>query len=134
MPQLAERPTQVLVIDDDDDVRESVAEILADQGYQTATASNGQEALEYLHQHPPPDVILLDLMMPVMSGDEFRAMQRHDPDPAIASIPVVVVSANDEARRHAEQLGARAFLRKPMNLDTLIDTIDLADSTVRARR
>jgi CheY-like chemotaxis protein len=81
----------ILVIEDDHAIRESLSELLEDEGYQVASATNGQEALEVLARVGPPCVILLDLMMPVMDGYEF--MGRKTADPQLASIPVVVITA-----------------------------------------
>src|SRR5689334_24744520 len=68
----------VLIVEDDEDLREMMAQLLTLEGFQTATVANGREALEYLHEASAPDVILLDLMMPVMDGWEFRRQQQAD--------------------------------------------------------
>ena len=115
------REEYILVVDDDEDLREVVAEILRESGQRIVTAANGKEALELLQRNPAARVILLDLMMPVMNGSEFRAQQVRDP--RLASIPVVVLSADDQCGRKARRLGARGFLRKPMTIDKLLDTV-----------
>jgi CheY-like chemotaxis protein len=85
---------RILVVDDDASIREALAESLGDEGYRVVTATNGVEALTLLR--PPgelrPCVILLDLMMPVMSGQEFYAEQQRDP--ALARIPIVGASSS----------------------------------------
>ena len=119
--------TTVLVVEDDDLTRDATALTLADAGYHVATAANGQEALDLLHGGLPPDVILLDLMMPVMDGWEFRRRQRLDP--ALAGIPVVVVSAAAGLEQKAATLGATQLLLKPYESDRLLITIQ--DATAR---
>src|SRR4026209_1380362 len=83
----------VLIVEDDQDLREMMAQLLTLEGYEAATVGNGREALEYLHGRPNPHVILLDLMMPVMDGWEFH--RRMEADPTLALVPVIVLSAVD---------------------------------------
>ena len=109
---------RVLVVEDDADLREMMAQLLTLEGFQAATASNGREALQYLKGRHP-DVILLDLMMPVMDGWEFRRQQRADPD--LAQVPVIVLSALDQAR--ASGLDPDAFLKKPLDFDRLLQLV-----------
>src|SRR5437762_11749160 len=93
--------TTVLAVEDDFDLRDALVPILEYEGHRVVSAANGQEALERLQTMPPPSLILLDLMMPVMDGEEFRARQLRDP--TLASIPVVVVSAH--ARSEERRVG-----------------------------
>jgi len=112
-----------MVIEDDVDVRDALVEVLSDNGYTTIQASNGQEAIELLRSAlPMPTLILLDVMMPVMDGWEFRNAQRADA--SIAEIPVVVLTAHANAQRTAEQMAAAGFLKKPVTLEALLETID----------
>jgi CheY-like chemotaxis protein len=108
----------VLLVDDDEDVRDSLALVLRDEGYHVETASNGKEALEKLDRMPPPGVVLLDLMMPVMNGwktlEQFQARK--------LAAPVLVVSA---AVPPAPP-GAAGFLRKPVDLECLLERVDAA--------
>jgi CheY-like chemotaxis protein len=112
----------VLVVDDDPSIRESLVDLLDEEGYRVETAANGSEALEKLRERaaPRPCLILLDLMMPVMNGQQFYAEQQRDP--ALASIPTVVVTADDKGGATAGRLGA-PFLAKPVRLDTLLEVI-----------
>jgi len=113
----------VLVVDDDDDFRDSVAQVLDEDGFAVLTASDGREAIEVLHSaSTKPSVILLDMMMPVMDGWEFREAQRNDPE--LASIPVAVFSAQPNIEATARSIEAAACFRKPLSLDYLIDTLD----------
>jgi CheY-like chemotaxis protein len=111
----------VLVIEDDDDLREAIADVLQDEGHVVRTARNGREALDYLRAHPAPCMILLDLMMPVMTGDQFRAAQLADP--ALAAVPVVVMTASNDGRQRAEKMHALEYLAKPVMVPRLLDTI-----------
>ena len=112
---------QVLIVDDDDEIREGLGDILSYEGFAIETACNGREALLRLQSGPPPSIILLDLMMPVMSGIEFRSEQVKDP--ALRGIPVVVVSAGDDSDRHARDMGVEGFIRKPIDIEKLLSTI-----------
>jgi CheY-like chemotaxis protein len=105
----------VLVVDDDELVRESLALALELEGYATVRAAHGIDALLALRTGARPAVILLDLEMPVMPGWEFR--ERQLADPAFADIPVVVVSSS------LRQVSANRRLMKPFNLDALLATV-----------
>jgi CheY-like chemotaxis protein len=112
----------VLVVDDDAAIRDVLAEVLQDEGYVVRSAANGREALAVLRQGPGvPAIILLDLMMPVMSGWEFRAAQCEDP--ALAEIPVIVLSAGRDLSVGAASVRAVSYLPKPVDLDVLLDTV-----------
>jgi CheY-like chemotaxis protein len=115
-----DRHCPVLIVEDDADLRDMMAQLLSLEGYQARTVANGRDALEYLQKSGDhPDVILLDLMMPVMDGWEFR--RRQSEDPALADVPVVVLSALDQSR--AADLGGAAFLKKPLDFDRLIQLV-----------
>ena len=109
-----------MVVEDDDLIRESLAELLSDEGYQVATATNGKEALDTLLPHTArrPCLIVLDLMMPVMNGWEFIAAKKSNL--ALSPIPVVVVSAAGERSRGVE---AAAILNKPFDWRALLSLI-----------
>jgi len=112
----------VMIVEDDRDVRDSVREALEDHGYQTIGASQGKEALELLRSSAAkPCIILLDMMMPVMDGWAFRKAQTADP--AISSIPVIVLTAHSSASDTARDMGAVGFLRKPVTLQELLTAV-----------
>lgn len=105
----------VLVVDDDADVRELLRLTLTADGYDVATVGNGREALHHLRSHADTCIIVLDLLLPVMDGARFRVLQLRDR--SLAWIPVVITSAAVDGDRRARELGARRFIRKPLNLD-----------------
>ncbi|HVA90716.1 MAG TPA: response regulator [Chloroflexota bacterium] len=113
------RQRQVLVVDDEDAICTTLATILEDEGYHVVTAVNG-EALK-VAADSPPDVILLDMMMPLMDGPEVY--RRLHLDPRTAAIPVVIMTAAGNAESWARKLGATAAVQKPFSLDTLISTV-----------
>lgn len=114
---------RVMVVEDDRDLRESIAEILQDNAYSPIGAANGQDALDCLHgSDGKPCVILLDIMMPVMDGWQFRVLQRRDPE--LSDIPVVVLTAHASIQEAARKMRAVAGLRKPVNVGTLLQTVE----------
>ncbi len=109
----------ILVVDDDRDIRETLAEVLADDGHSVTTATDGFDALQELVHVGRPCLILLDLMMPRMSGLEFltRLQTRTD----AADFEVVVMSAHDALRREAQHFpNVRATVRKPFDIEQLL--------------
>ena len=121
MAETASGPDVVLIVDDHDDIRQSLGELLVEEGYRVALAANGREALRYLRDHTAPCMILLDLMMPVMNGYEFRGIQREDP--MLARIPVAVVSGREDASTNAAAMDAVRYFAKPVDLDALLETV-----------
>ena len=111
----------ILVVEDDCDIRSALCSILSEEGYDVACASDGREAISSLKSGERPAVILLDLMMPVMSGADFRRAQLGDPQ--LADIPVVVLTADGRLIEAAQALGAAAAFSKPFELDALLDAI-----------
>ena len=102
--------------------RETIALVLESAGYAVKSAANGAEALSVLRGGSDrPCLVLLDLMMPVMDGRQFRNAQRRDP--AVANIPVVVLSGDGRIESKAAELGADAYLRKPIGVDDLLDVV-----------
>jgi CheY-like chemotaxis protein len=113
---------RILVVEDEESIREAVVEFLDDSGYQAVGAGNGRIALDRLtgDSGPPPCLILLDLMMPVMDGREFRERQLENP--AWAEIPVIVISAYNDVEQQARAL-ALDHLRKPLAMRPLMDAV-----------
>lgn len=109
----------VLLVEDNDDVREMMALALQLAGHDVLLARNGRDALGKLKARPRPCVILLDLMMPVMNGWEFREALRDEP--ALRDVPVVVVSALN--KEMAENAGVSAYLPKPVDLDRMLEIV-----------
>lgn len=114
-----EEMAAVLLVEDNDDVREMMALALQLAGHDVLLASNGRDALDKLKERPRPCVILLDLMMPVMNGWEFREALRAEP--ALRDVPVIVVSALNQEL--AEHVGASAYLPKPIDIDRMLDIV-----------
>jgi CheY-like chemotaxis protein len=111
-----------MVIEDDRDIRESLKGFLESEGYRVIAAENGQVALDHLKiLSPLPSLILLDLMMPVMDGQTFHRIQASDP--ALCHIPIVVCSANPEALLKMKGAGIRHFLKKPPDLDRILEAV-----------
>jgi two-component system chemotaxis response regulator CheY len=111
---------RILVADDDVDIRDATRLVLEHNGYLVVAASNGEEALRLL-QDGPVDLILLDMMMPVMDGWGFRNSQPEGP--AFVNIPVVVLTGDGRASAKAEAIGAAGYLRKPVDLDVLLTVV-----------
>lgn len=115
-PRRAHSRGVILIVEDDLDIREALAEALGFEGYEVFLAENGQEALDVLRGGPLPDVILLDLLMPVMSGWQFRQVQLADP--ALAGIPVIVVSASAPGDAQPNR-----YLPKPFSIEDLLSAV-----------
>jgi CheY-like chemotaxis protein len=112
---------EVLIVEDDTDLRQALAQILSDEGYRVDGAEHGLHALEQLRDGRRPCLILLDLTMPVMNGWQFRDVQRQDPE--LAAIPVVVISAGANLSEQIVPLGIQEYLRKPIQLGQLLATV-----------
>lgn len=111
----------ILIVDDDFDMRDSLRDVLEDEGFTVAVAGDGLEALDYLKANAPPALILLDWMMPRCDGAEFRARQRADA--ALAAIPVVLLTADAQLREKMATLEAADYLRKPVKLARLLEVV-----------
>lgn len=115
-------PKRIMVIDDDDQVRILISHLLKREGYHPINAANGQDAIEYLRRNPTlPNLILLDLRMPVMDGWQFRTIQRADP--RLANIPVVIITMLDTVENDVQSVQAAAYCRKPIDAAILIKTV-----------
>ena len=113
---------RILLVEDDADIQEAMYELLVEEGFQVRAANNGAEALQRLSDDSfRPELILLDLMMPVMDGRTFRDKQLANP--LYCTIPVVVISADRNAKEKSVQMQAAGFLAKPVNLEDLLSTL-----------
>jgi len=112
------RPT-ILLVDDDEDIREIISLILEGEGYTTKGAADGRDALEFLRQGERPPLIILDMMMPEMNGADFLRCIKSTPE--LSSIPVVVMSGDTAARQTAQSLGAAGCLPKPVEIERLLE-------------
>ena len=108
---------KVLVVDDDDALRDIVAEAIADAGFAVDQAENGQVALDKMRDHAPC-VVLLDLMMPVMDG--WQVVSEMGADPQLAGVPICIITAQD---RTAPPSGVARLLRKPVTVAELVSTV-----------
>jgi CheY-like chemotaxis protein len=114
---LMAQPRNILIVEDDPDIREGVAELLVLDGYEVAMAANGLEGLHLLAQLGVPCLILLDMMMPVMDGPEFLA--RVKADPVLHACTVMIMTAS-----HVQlPPGAAGLLRKPFELPELLAAV-----------
>ena len=109
--------SSILVVEDDEDAREAMVALLQMKGYRAVPAGNGKEALDYLSRTQAPDLIILDLWMPVMNGWQFRQQQARDP--RLASVPVVVVTALSDRT----DIDANEIIIKPVDVARLLTTV-----------
>jgi CheY-like chemotaxis protein len=119
----------VLVVEDDESIRNVITDVLEDRGFRVVGATNGAEALQRLDQYRP-DVMVLDLLMPVMHGWDF--METYVERTGGDSIPIVVVSVNPALPRSFNRFGVRAVVAKPFDVDDLLDAVDDALSASSA--
>ena len=110
-------PRPILIVEDDPDIRQMLVALLQGEGHAVVTADNGRQAFDMARAHHPA-LILLDLMMPIMTGQEFRDVQLASAE--ISTIPVIVVSAHYDAQRIARQMRAAACLQKPLDFDVVL--------------
>ncbi|HEX5107235.1 MAG TPA: response regulator [Vicinamibacterales bacterium] len=110
----------VLVVEDHADLREMLAVLLESEGFCVRTAANGVEALQRLGE-ACPSLILLDLMMPIMNGDQFR--ERQLADPRFRDVPVICITAAHDGRLRAERMHATAYFQKPVDFDRLLGAV-----------
>ena len=113
---------RVLVVEDDDDVREAMVELLDDRGYDVIAAGNGIEALEQMRTHQELGLVLLDLSMPVMDG--WECCENMAKDPRLACVPVVLLSGTSSLEAERKELGAAAVLAKPFSPAALLATVE----------
>jgi CheY-like chemotaxis protein len=121
----------VLVVEDDAELREVLRVALTTEGYDVCVVGNGREALTHLRSTPHTCIIVLDLSLPVMDGRQFRTAQLRDR--SLAWIPVVVLSGAVEGSRQARDLGARSFVRKPVDVDELRRALRHVGCSIKVR-
>jgi CheY-like chemotaxis protein len=112
-------PKTIVLVEDDDGIRETMAALLEDEGYVVAQAANGEEGIERIRDAVDPCLVLLDLWMPVMNG--WQLLEALRADDGLRRAPVVVISAAGDLPAPE---GAAAFLRKPIRLETLLETVE----------
>jgi CheY-like chemotaxis protein len=113
--------TTILVVDDEALIAMALEAELADAGYAVVTAANGRQGLERLAEAPRPDLVITDMMMPVMGGAEMLMAMAADPD--LRGIPVIVLSSLPEAAVRVRANGAAAILRKPYSADEILGAV-----------
>jgi CheY-like chemotaxis protein len=112
---------KLLIVEDDEDVRDTVGLILRRAGHEVVAAEHGRDALALIVAHGLPDLILLDMNMPIMNGWEFARELRAQ---KLWRVPVVVLTAAHDAQRSAREIGAAGFLGKPFELQDLVATVE----------
>jgi CheY-like chemotaxis protein len=112
---------RVLIVEDDPDIRMSMIELLEDAGYGVSGAVNGAAALGILKLDSGFDLIILDLMMPVMDGFEFRSRQKADVQ--ISGIPVIVMSADGHVSEKMKRASVEDYVKKPVDISSFLETI-----------
>jgi CheY-like chemotaxis protein len=113
---------RILITEDDEDILESMRYVLENEGYQVEGAANGQKALDSLRTAPElPSLILLDMVMPVMDGYQFLVEQGKDE--RLSQVPVLLMTANDLTPAVRQKFSVEGFLRKPLQLKNLIDSV-----------
>jgi CheY-like chemotaxis protein len=117
----AEKRACVLIIDDEPDALDAVAELLEDEGLKTLRARHGGEALDLLRAGERPSLILLDVKMPVMDGREF--LRRVSVEPEFAEIPIAIVTASASVRDVPFRKNDAGFFRKPLDYDRLMKVV-----------
>lgn len=113
-------PKHVLLVEDDEDIREILSELLVATGYRVTAVTNGEEALRALRRELP-DVVVLDLMMPVMDGWELRRRMLSDPE--LRDVPVIVMSGAADLHESASTLQVARVLEKPVPLDRILAAV-----------
>jgi CheY-like chemotaxis protein len=112
-------PKTIVLVEDDEGIRETMAALLEDEGFAVAQAANGAEGLARLRAVADPCLVLLDLWMPVMNG--WQMLEKLQADDGLRRVPVVVISAAGDI---PPPEGAAAFLRKPIRLEVLLDNVE----------
>jgi CheY-like chemotaxis protein len=117
----------ILIVDDDEAVLEALADLLSVSGYEVVRANNGARALNYMRNHPPPALVIHDLVMPVMDG--WRLQKEMKKDSAMARLPVIVMSALADP----DGIDAAAILLKPFNITEFLEIVGKLTGQAQAR-
>lgn len=119
------KPFSILIVDDEDMIRSLLRLTLVHAGYEVVEAETGEEGMQVV-QEQKPDLVLLDVMMPGIDG--FEVCRQIRQDPAVKSIPIIMLSAHKDARSRqtGRQAGANAYLTKPVNSDEVLWHVDQA--------
>ena len=121
---MSKAPNKILLVEDDIDIRESLIYFLESEGFNVVAKANGKEAFEFLKdERPLPALVLLDLMMPVMSGYELLAALAANTANAFKDLPIILLSASNDIQVVANTYGLR-FIKKPIHLDLLLELLD----------
>lgn len=113
---------KIMIVEDDRDIRRNVSRLLSSEGYAVEVAGDGQEALTLLQSTSEmPCVIILDLMMPIMDGFQFREQQAKLP--SISQIPVIIMTADGHIDEKKIRTGANLALKKPTDIDTILNAV-----------
>lgn len=113
---------KLLIVEDSIEIQVLLKRLLESEGFDVVCASHGKQAIDILEHDTLPNLILLDLMMPVMDGFEFRDRQLKDP--RFKEIPVIIMTADGSAQAKKERISANDFLKKPLDVDQLLQSID----------
>ncbi len=113
---------KIMIVEDDLSISEALKELLSYEGFNVLQAFNGQEALDRLQSGYRPDLILLDLMMPILDGIGFRNEQLKSH--LFSQIPVIILSADGNIKSKAEQVKVSNFIKKPVDIDHLINVVN----------
>lgn len=112
----------ILIVEDDQFIREAISDLLEMEGYNVLAAPNGQAGIDLMRaSSAPPALVLLDLMMPVMDGFGFREEQLRDE--RLSATPVVIMSADGNVLEKSQRAKASAYLKKPVSLDDVVETV-----------
>lgn len=115
---------KILTVDDDEDIRNTISELLELEGFETVWAKNGQVAIDYMksmNDHELPDLVLLDFMMPIMNGQEFCRAKAQIP--RLANIPVVMMTASGNLMNVMDEVETEGYMSKPMDLLTVVKMV-----------
>lgn len=113
---------KILIIEDDSAISLALQQVLSDIGHEVDLAINGKDGLDHLINRIPPDLIILDLSLPVMNGIEFRKHQLEIP--YLASIPVLMISADACVKTRSRLANIQHYLRKPFELNELLEVME----------